>query len=136
LNLNITIDYFHELFQNYPGKRKKIERSEDQLIREAEILNQLKDDLKLVHIDKNIKSVEYDMITDNEINSTYDETLDLDEIAEKEDNNIILTKEFTKEEIFTKIIQNAIESEKTFIHKFETNLIPNNKYILINIEMG
>jgi len=131
LNLNITIDSVHELFQNYTGKRKKINRKEDKLIREAEILKQIKEDLKLAHIDKNkLLLLDNDMITDNEINSTYDKSLDLNDISEKDDNNIILSKEFTNEEIFTKIIKNAIESEKTFIHKFETNLLSNNKYIL------
>ena len=126
MNINFSIESIYDLFLNYPRKRKKSDIYEQDYCNALEIYNQLRNDLKFTNYEYqiNFSKDQYYMNYENDNNSTYDETFNLD------DGEIIydfLNRELTNHEIYTKIIRNAIESEKTFIHKFDINLIPNIK---------
>jgi hypothetical protein len=112
----------NEYYKGYPRKKKKINEN---LFTESDILDQVKEDMKHLKIECNRKILENEMITDNDFNSTYDSGL-IDDSFEL-DSLIFYQREMTKEEINNKIIKNAIESEKTFIKKFEYNKQPNDK---------
>jgi hypothetical protein len=140
---NLNLQTVHEYYHGYPAKRMKtLEQDDTDYHRDVEIFNQLYKDIRNLRITNNTNtnnnfSSNVSTIDDDIVLTDYSIEVDnnlLDEVfkEEREESVYVLDKEVTRDQINKKLIENAIQSEKTFI-KIDKGkkLIPNEMFVKI-----